>query len=55
VIDVKELGLSGYLAADWIADKHKLTFELTNRYLMAIFPPVDTEKSVGQRIKGYGP
>jgi arginine decarboxylase len=52
VLDVRELGLSGYLASDWVLDKHKITFELiTHRHLMALISIADTEETVGRLIK----
>ncbi|HYC29205.1 MAG TPA: hypothetical protein VEB42_10320, partial [Chitinophagaceae bacterium] len=52
VIDVKGLGVSGFMAADWILKNHKITFELiTNRHLMALISVADTEETVGHLVK----
>lgn len=52
VIDVKELGISGFEAADWILKNYKITVELiTHRHLMALISVADTQETVGQLIK----
>jgi arginine decarboxylase len=49
VVDVRGLGLSGYKAADWMLERHKVTFELIDhRHLMALISVADTEQTVDQ-------
>jgi arginine decarboxylase len=49
VVDVRGLGLSGYKAADWMLEHHKVTFELIDhRHLMALISVADTEQTVDQ-------
>jgi arginine decarboxylase len=51
-IDVMKLGLSGYMAADWILKNHKITFELiTHRHLMAFISVADTDETIDLLIK----
>jgi len=51
-IDVRELGLSGFLAADWILEKYKITFELiTHRHLMALISVADTDETIDRLIE----
>jgi arginine decarboxylase len=46
-IDVKKLGVSGYMAADWILENYNITFELiTHRQLMALISVADTDETV---------
>lgn len=56
-IDLKKLGISGYMAADWILKNYKITFELiTHRHLMAIISVADTVETVNlliEAIKGF--
>jgi arginine decarboxylase len=48
-VDVRGLGLSGYKAADWMLEHHKVTFELIDhRHLMALISVADTEQTVDQ-------
>jgi len=51
VIDVKGLGITGFMAADWMLKQHKITFELiTHRHLMALISVADTDETVGALI-----
>jgi arginine decarboxylase len=56
-IDIKKLGVSGYMAADWILEQYKITFELiTHRHLMAIISVGDTDETVDrliEAVKGF--
>src|SRR5205085_12481808 len=46
-IDVMKLGVSGYMAADWILENYKVTFELiTHRHLMALISIGDTDETI---------
>ena len=52
VIDVHQLGVSGYKAADWILETYKITVELiTHRHLMALISVADTDETVNILIK----
>jgi arginine decarboxylase len=52
VIDVKGIGITGFTAADWILENHKITFELiTERHLMALISIADTEETVSKLIE----
>jgi arginine/lysine/ornithine decarboxylase len=51
-IDVKDLGISGYHAADWMLEKYKVSFELiTHRHLMALISVADNDETVGRLIE----
>jgi len=51
-IDLKKLGVSGYMAADWVLEHYKITFELiTHRHLMAIISLADTDETIDQLIE----
>jgi arginine decarboxylase len=51
VMDVKDLGITGFEAADWMLENYKITVELmTNRHVMALLTPADTEETVGVLI-----
>lgn len=53
VLDLKDLGLSGYLASDWLVKNYRITVELmTHRHLMALITVADTDESVGYLIEG---
>jgi arginine decarboxylase len=56
-IDVKKLGVSGYMAADWILEHYKITFELiTHRHLMALISVADTDETIDlliEAVKGF--
>src|SRR4051812_44011907 len=42
VLDLRGLGLSGYMAADWVLEHYKITFELiAHRHLMALISVAD--------------
>src|SRR5215203_703039 len=50
-VDVRGLGLSGYLAADWMLENFNITVELIDhRHVMAIISPADTHKTVDRLI-----
>ncbi|MDB5232956.1 MAG: ldcC [Chitinophagaceae bacterium] len=52
VIDLKDLGVNAYMAADWILEKYKITFELiTHRHLMALISIADTDETVNKLIE----
>ena len=51
VLDLRDLGVSGYEAADWIFQHCNLTFELiTHRHLMALISVADTEATLNRLI-----
>jgi arginine/lysine/ornithine decarboxylase len=51
VVDVRGLGISGYMAADWIFENHNVTFELiTHRHLMALITIADTQETVDRMV-----
>ncbi|MFL5788655.1 MAG: aminotransferase class I/II-fold pyridoxal phosphate-dependent enzyme [Flavisolibacter sp.] len=51
-MDVSKLGVTGYMAADWILENYKITFELiTNRHLMAVISTGDTKDTVNLLIE----
>jgi arginine/lysine/ornithine decarboxylase len=51
-LDVRELGVSGYLAADWLMKQFNITLELaTHRHLMALISVADTETTVGLLVE----
>lgn len=48
VLDVHELGITGFMAADWIQENYNITLELmTHRHVMALISVADTEATVG--------
>jgi arginine/lysine/ornithine decarboxylase len=46
-LDLKGLGLTGYLASDWLMDNYKIAVELmTHRHIMALITVADTDETV---------